>query len=184
MIDWIIDNWQEVGVIAALVILAGERVARLTPTETDNKVLMKVRKIAQILGIDVPNNPGSFKSAPWIGVAALAMVLALSACASRVAETPAQRVFALQSEYNAALEIALAYESLPRCTFDEQAACSEVAVVETIRDADTFAFTAIEAAQNAVRAPDVKAATVRLSIEAARDALDLLQTILTKEIEQ
>jgi hypothetical protein len=43
------------GGIAALVILLGERVARITPNETDDKIIMYIRKLARIIGLDLPN---------------------------------------------------------------------------------------------------------------------------------
>lgn len=55
MLQFLIENAAEIGGIVALVILAAERVARLTPTNTDNKVLQFVRKIANALGLNFPD---------------------------------------------------------------------------------------------------------------------------------
>lgn len=41
--------------IAVATIILAERIARITPTETDNKVLQWVRKIANVVGINVPD---------------------------------------------------------------------------------------------------------------------------------
>ncbi|GAB5387724.1 MAG: hypothetical protein Alpg2KO_06920 [Alphaproteobacteria bacterium] len=51
-------DWTELAGIAAMLILIAERVARLTPTETDNRVLAIIRRIANVLGLNVPDNPG------------------------------------------------------------------------------------------------------------------------------
>ena len=55
--------------------------------------------------------------APWL-------LAALAACASLEAQTPAQRVFALKSDYRAVLALAVAYESLPRCPVATASLCS------------------------------------------------------------
>lgn len=47
--------WTEIAGIAALVILAAERIARLTPTTADDKIVQAVRKVAKVLAIDVPD---------------------------------------------------------------------------------------------------------------------------------
>lgn len=48
------------GVFAAVVVL-GERIARITPTETDNNFFNWLRKLAMVFGIVVPDNPGKSK---------------------------------------------------------------------------------------------------------------------------
>ena len=47
--------WAEAAGAAALFILAFERVARLTPTESDDKIVQALRKVAKVLSIDVPD---------------------------------------------------------------------------------------------------------------------------------
>jgi len=56
--DWITANWAEIGVIIGFVIAAANVVARITPTETDNKALAAIGKVASVVGIKVPDNPG------------------------------------------------------------------------------------------------------------------------------
>ncbi len=54
----LINNWEVwAGIIAAAVILF-ERIAKITPTETDNKVLKTIYKVASVLGINVKDNEG------------------------------------------------------------------------------------------------------------------------------
>lgn len=43
------------GGVAALVILLGERLARLTPNKTDDKIVDVLRKGLRIVGVDFPN---------------------------------------------------------------------------------------------------------------------------------
>ncbi len=52
MIDWITANWIQIATIATYVIATFSIVAKLTPTETDNKILAKVMQLADILGLN------------------------------------------------------------------------------------------------------------------------------------
>jgi hypothetical protein len=61
MLDAVIENWPQIAGVLAAVVLLAERVARLTPTETDNRVLRKVKQLADVVGINVPDNPGKPK---------------------------------------------------------------------------------------------------------------------------
>jgi len=47
--------WAELAGIAALGIVFFERIARLTPTKSDDKIVQFVRKAAKALSIDVPD---------------------------------------------------------------------------------------------------------------------------------
>lgn len=55
------ENWEAIGVIAVFLILAGERIALLTPTETDNNFFKWLRKGAKLVGLVFPDNPGKPK---------------------------------------------------------------------------------------------------------------------------
>lgn len=109
---------------------------------------------------------------------------ALTGCgifASEIAETPAQRVFALKSDYQAILILAVKYESLPRCPDVDTLVCSEPAVVDIIRSADNRATLALDGAEEVVRSEAASEQTVNLAIEAAKKALDVLRQILIEE---
>ena len=54
--EWITANWAEIGVVIGFVIAAANVVARITPTETDNKVLLFQ---SYTLDIWIPANGGS-----------------------------------------------------------------------------------------------------------------------------
>lgn len=47
--------WAEIAGIVALGILFFERIARLTPTKSDDKIVQAVRKVAKALSIDLPD---------------------------------------------------------------------------------------------------------------------------------
>ena len=58
MTAFITNHWVEISGVIALVILLAERIARLTPTETDDGIVKRLRAIARVLSIDVRDNPG------------------------------------------------------------------------------------------------------------------------------
>lgn len=121
-------------------------------------------------------------SAPIAMAIALGLaVLFLTGCASREAETPTQRVFALQADYNALLALAVAYESQPRCGPGERLGCSDADVVAEIRRADNHAFDAIRTAQNLVRSPNARDSPVQLALAGAIEAVGLVRRILDRE---
>ena len=109
------------------------------------------------------------------------LLAALAACASLEAETPAQRVFALKSDYRAALAVAVAYESLPRCPIVTTRFCSEPGVVSVLRQADRQAELALDGAEQVVRSPATSESAVALALEAARSAVAVLRQILIDE---
>ncbi len=109
------------------------------------------------------------------------LLAALAACASLEAETPAQRVFALKSDYRAALAVAVAYESLPRCPIVTTSFCSEPGVVSLLRQADRRAELALNGAEQVVRSPAASESAVALALEAARSAVAVLRQVLIDE---
>lgn len=48
-------NWAEIAGVAALAVLIFERVARLTPNKTDDKLVSFVRKLFNILSVNIPD---------------------------------------------------------------------------------------------------------------------------------
>jgi len=107
--------------------------------------------------------------------------LFLGACAIFQADTPAQKVFAIQSDYNAVLAAAVAYESQPRCEegigSDEQA-CSETSVVDALRRTDDNAWIALRAAQEVVRTPGASDSALSLAVTSATKAVGAVREIL------
>jgi hypothetical protein len=58
MLELVTENWPQIAGVVAAVVLLAERVARLTPTKTDNRILRRIKKAADVIGINVPDNPG------------------------------------------------------------------------------------------------------------------------------
>lgn len=58
MIDLITNNWEWLAGTVALVLVLAERIVRLTPTQTDDKVLNVVRKFFAVVGLLPKDNPG------------------------------------------------------------------------------------------------------------------------------
>lgn len=108
------------------------------------------------------------------------LAVLLTACASLVAETPAQRVYAAQADFNAPLAAAVAYESQPRCLAGQSrlAACSDPAVVAILRQAYRDAAAALKAAQDMVRTPGVTESKTAAAIAAARAAVDVFVAVV------
>lgn len=115
---------------------------------------------------------------PPAGALLLALLLpaALGACASIEAKTPAQRIYALQADYNALLAVAVAYESRPRCAGPPRLDCSDPGAVAEIRKADTDAHAVLRAAQAVARTPG--ASPSNLIFASAHAAIDALRKIL------
>lgn len=114
------------------------------------------------------------------GAFAGCMLLAwsLTACASQEAQTPAQRVYAAQADYNALLKIAVAYESQPRCKTEITLKCSDVKVVSLLRQADNDAWAAIKVAQDTVRAPQLDSGVWSKALLGVTAALRTLRLVL------
>ncbi|AGH31837.1 hypothetical protein SLPG_00043 [Salicola phage CGphi29] len=53
MIDYITQNPQAIADIVAYTIALAAAIAAVTPTDSDNKIINKVRKIANALGLNV-----------------------------------------------------------------------------------------------------------------------------------
>jgi len=110
----------------------------------------------------------------------LGAAMFLAACASAIpGQTPVDRVFAAQADYNVVLAAAVAYTDLPRCEKPAApAACSKAAVVAEIRKADVAVNAALKAAQGIVRTPGVTEGTASPYIAAVLHAIGALRTVL------
>lgn len=107
----------------------------------------------------------------------LGLVALLAACASTIAQTPRQRAYALQSDYNGLLTAAVAYESQPRCTTVVKISCSDAKAVAEIRKADNVAYSAIASARS-VAETATDGGTISTALTAAVNALGVLRTAL------
>lgn len=80
------------------------------------------------------------------------LALVLSACTSIEAETPQQRLYAVQGEFNIALKAAAAYTSQPACTAAVVIGCHKPGVKAGILAGAEEAKGAIDAAKAGVSA--------------------------------
>ena len=113
-------------------------------------------------------------------VSALALAGVLAACAPK-AQTPMQAVFALEASYDAALEVAVAYATLPGCGANVPPLCSDRALVRRVNTVAHQAWVAIRAAQAVAVAvnPDPTAlAAARANAERALAELTALTSSL------
>ncbi len=54
-------SWAEITAVTVAFIIAFEKLALLTPTQTDNKIVSMAHKLFSILGISVSDNTGNKK---------------------------------------------------------------------------------------------------------------------------
>lgn len=103
----------------------------------------------------------------------------LAGCASTPGGTsPQQVVFAAKSGYAATLTAAVAYKRLPACAPTVPLPCSDAAIVAQLQKADNVAATSLDAAEAAVRTPQIGATAVDRAIAAANAALSALNAIV------
>lgn len=110
---------------------------------------------------------------------ALCVALAAGCAATPGTTSPAQAVYAAKSAYAAALTVAVAYESQPRCSSTRPAPCSSPEIVAQLRRADDTAKLALDAAEAAVRTPAIGTDAAAKAAQAATSALQALQAVLT-----
>lgn len=108
------------------------------------------------------------------------IVFALTSCSTltTIFETPQQTVFAAEASYEAALKVAVAYESLPRCTTPPvMALCSRADIVDVLRDADDSVAAAIDAAEKTVRTPGFGDDVYNSAAISAKNAAEAFSTM-------
>jgi hypothetical protein len=112
---------------------------------------------------------------------AASLALALSACASLVARTPAQRVYAATNDFQVALVGATVYGNLPRCAAPavRLTPCSKQEVVETLVRSAEATRASLDVAQALVR-QDSGAEAAAAAAEAATKVLKQLVANATK----
>lgn len=106
-------------------------------------------------------------------------VIALAGCAS-IGETPAQKVFAATSTYDAGLTAAVAYKNLPPCGQPASPTiCSDKEVVATLQKADNVAFEALSSAQKVVRDTKATQPALQTAVAWATEAAAAFNRIAT-----
>lgn len=108
----------------------------------------------------------------------LAFALAVAGCASTGNTTPEQTVFGAKSTYAAALTAAVAYKKLPACAATAPPPCSSPAIVAQLQKADNVASSALDAAETAVRTPQIGTTATDRAVSAASAALAAFTALL------
>lgn len=87
-------------------------------------------------------------------------------------KTPAQSVFELKTVYASALSVAARYRALPDCAAPmHPPLCSDMAIIQKIRDVDAISGPILDTAEKVVRTPGFGADAVQSIITAATNAL-------------
>ncbi|MCG8434053.1 MAG: hypothetical protein MJA83_08490 [Gammaproteobacteria bacterium] len=163
----------------------------MTARAAIEKLLVEMRSLRQGLGQAEPPKaeaPAVSWSVPRGGLKPILLPLALAlpflalpGCAVFQAETPAQTVYALKSDYRAVLSAAVGYAELPPCPEVETPVCAEPDLVELIVRADARAEAALDGAEAVVRSPAASESAIALAIAAAEAAVSVVRQILTDE---
>jgi hypothetical protein len=104
------------------------------------------------------------------------LFLAIIAACTTAPKTPAQTVFLIESDYAAALTIAVQYKALPDCAIAQSVICSKLDVVAKIQKADDVAYPLLQAAQKVVRVEGA-GANAQTAVMAAQQAVAALTSI-------
>ena len=99
----------------------------------------------------------------------------LAACTAP--QSPAQTVFAMEAGYDAAIQVAIVYATLPRCAEGGPKLCSEPNIVRQANDAAHLAWAAIRAAEATARLEKPDADSIAQALAAARATLAALRVI-------
>lgn len=93
-------------------------------------------------------------------------------------DSPQRVVFAAKSGYATALTAAVAYKRLPGCAPTVPQPCSDAGIVAQLQKADNVAAASLDAAEAAVRTPQIGASAVDRAVATANAALSALTAIL------
>lgn len=130
-------------------------------------------------------------------LAAISLSVALAGCSSLLAPTPAsptdvtgpvtpdvnataqRNVFAAKGTYSVLLKSAVAYKQLPACSPTRSLPCSDAGIVAQIQKADNVAAVALDAAESAVRTPQVGSTALERAVSTANSALAALSALIS-----
>lgn len=51
MIEWLTANWQDIVNVSVIVVGAAKAIAMITPNETDNKIVGRILKLVDFVGL-------------------------------------------------------------------------------------------------------------------------------------
>lgn len=109
-----------------------------------------------------------------MGTICFMTMMAFTACAV-TPQSPAQALYEVESNYAAALSVAVAYKHLPVCP--AAVLCHKPEVITQVLAADAKAAIALDAAQVAVRTPGFGSDRVQTAIAAASAAMSVLTSL-------
>lgn len=55
MKEYVIENWEQILTVLGGIVMSASAVAALTPNKTDNKILGAIRKLVDLLALNVRN---------------------------------------------------------------------------------------------------------------------------------
>jgi hypothetical protein len=58
--NFIIENWEQIFAVITAAVTVASAIAAITPSETDNRIVSKIKKVVDVIAINVKNA----KSAP------------------------------------------------------------------------------------------------------------------------
>lgn len=132
------------------------------------------------------DNPGFFVGfllSTLMWVILIGIVVALTGCVAGVKPGTtagnAQVVYQAESDYEVALQIAVAYRDLPACG-SGPVICRDNAVLEKVQAANAAAWSSLLTAQRAVRAGATDPATINQAADAVRAFFALASTLKVK----
>lgn len=93
--------------------------------------------------------------------------------------TAQRRVYTAKASYATLLQAAVVYKELRRCSATVTQPCSDPAIVAQIQKADNVAVVAMDAAEAAVRTPQVGNTALERALATADSALAALSALLS-----
>ena len=63
IINYLVANWEQVGLLFVLQIIFFDRLSKLTPTNSDNLWVERFQKVFSFLGFRIPDNLGDIEKA-------------------------------------------------------------------------------------------------------------------------
>lgn len=107
----------------------------------------------------------------------LACMLALAACT--LPKTPAQSIYQLQGDYNAAVSLETKYDKLPDCGIkNAPVLCSKIETKKLIRQVDDAAYDALMDAQTIVRSDGTTTEKAIAAMGSAQSAILAFSSIV------
>jgi len=184
LLDWLLADPSHIVTVASFL-------AALIPTPDPSSAWGKAYRLIDLLALNIlhakesglpPATPPAAAPNPaapaLVPVAAMLASVILAASLVACSQTPQASVFELRAGYDATVLVpAATYASLPACPQGAGQPCADSSVVTQLRQADTAAKAALDAAETVVRRNPTLDASAALS--AAENAVTAVRRILT-----